>query len=110
MSGRILIVAAMLAGMFLPAVAQQAQNNQPQLPDGPGKDVVQSVCSTCHSLNRFIHTGYTPKGWQTVIAMMRNVGAPLTPDQVPVVTAYLTKNYPEPADTPKPVVMRARSR
>ena len=70
-----LVVIGLTAGA--PAYAQQAQNAQPQLPDGPGKDIVQSVCSTCHSLNRFIHTGYTPDGWKTVIAMMRNVGAAL---------------------------------
>lgn len=87
------------------AYAQQTGPQQPQLPDGPGKDIVQSVCAGCHSLNRFTHTGYTPDGWKTVIAMMRNVGAPLTPDQVPVVTAYLIKNFPEPKDTPKPVVI-----
>lgn len=106
MSGRILIaaMAALTAGLS-PVYAQQAQNNQPSLPAGPGQDIVQSVCSGCHSLNRFTHTGYTPDGWKTVIAMMRNVGAPLTQDQVPVVTAYLTKNFPVPKDTPKPVVI-----
>lgn len=87
------------------ALAQASPSQQPQLPDGPGKDIVQSICSGCHSLNRFIHTGYSPEDWTTVIAMMRNVGAPLTQDQVPVVTAYLTKNFPVPADAPKPVVI-----
>ena len=43
------------------ALAQASPSQQPQLPDGPGKDIVQSICSGCHSLNRFIHTGYSPK-------------------------------------------------
>jgi virginiamycin B lyase len=104
MSGRITVgvVAALLAAV-VPVDAQQAQPSSP-LPDGPGKDIVQQACSSCHSLDRFTHSGYSPEEWKTVIAMMKNVGAPLTPDQVPVVTAYLTKNFPE-KPTPKPVVI-----
>ena len=85
-------------------------SQQPQLPDGPGKDIVQQICSGCHSLGRFINSGYSPDEWKTVIAMMRNVGAPLTPEQVPVVTTYLTRNFPE-KPAPKPDERsRARSR
>src|SRR5579884_3592428 len=76
-----LLIIGFIALGALPAYAQQPQQQQPQLPDGPGKDIVQQICSGCHSLNRFTRTGYTPADWKTVIAMMRNVGAPLTPEQ-----------------------------
>jgi virginiamycin B lyase len=103
---RIWAAAWLFLASAAPAVFAQAPNpsQQPQLPDGPGKDIVQQICSGCHSLGRFINSGYSPDEWKTVIAMMRNVGAPLTPEQVPVVTTYLTRNFPE-KPAPKPDVI-----
>jgi virginiamycin B lyase len=100
---RLVAFACALAVLAAAPVAAQ-DRPQPTLPDGPGKDIVQSTCSACHSLARFTNSGYTPEDWKTVISMMINVGAPLTPEQIPVVTAYLTKNYPE-KPAPRPVLV-----
>ncbi|HXE27501.1 MAG TPA: hypothetical protein VN656_03255 [Stellaceae bacterium] len=108
MAGRIWVATWLfLANLFFASWALFASaqaptpQQQPQLPDGPGKDIVQQSCAGCHSLGRFTNSGYSPEEWKTVIAMMRNVGAPLSPDQVPVVTAYLAKNFPaKPAPQP----------
>ena len=40
----------------LPAHAQQKPFN---LPDGPGKEIVQAYCAGCHPLDRLGATGYT---------------------------------------------------
>jgi virginiamycin B lyase len=103
MAGRIRVAACLFLLASAPFAFAQSPNpgQPPQLPDGPGKDIVQQVCAGCHALGRFTNSGYSPEDWKTVIAMMRNVGAPLMPDQVPVVTAYLTKNFPaKPAPQP----------
>ena len=73
---------------------------QNQLPDGQGKEIVARACVACHSLNQVTNSGHTADDWRTVMSMMVNVGAPLSSDEVPVVTAYLTKNFPE---KPKPM-------
>jgi virginiamycin B lyase len=83
-----LVSAAALACLVLPARAQE------DFPDGPGKDVVVGVCGGCHDTNR-LRAGYTPDGWRTVTAMMRNFGALVPDGQWPVVTDYLIKNFPE---------------
>jgi virginiamycin B lyase len=85
------VFAVATLGTALPANAQQAPQG---FPDGPGKETVLSVCSGCHEVNR-VRAGYTPDGWRTVIQMMKNVGAPVPPDQWDTVTAYLIKNFPE---------------
>ncbi len=72
-----------------------------QLPDGTGKDIVQTSCSLCHSLRNVVNSGHTPDEWRTTMAMMLNVGAPVPKDKVGVVTDYLIKNFPErPAPAP----------
>jgi len=103
---RIYVASWLFLASSVPLALAQAPNPgpQPQLPDGPGKDIVQQACSGCHALGRFTNSGYSPEEWKTVMAMMRNVGAPLTPDQVPIVTDYLIKNFPE-KPAPKPDVI-----
>jgi virginiamycin B lyase len=87
-----LLVVAVLS-CALPVWSQSA------LPDGDGKQTVQTVCLQCHEINQVTRGGYTPEGWDNVIHMMLNLGAPIPQDQVAVVTQYLAKNFPE---QPKP--------
>jgi virginiamycin B lyase len=84
-----LLAAALCA--ITPAMAQQAG---PNFPDGPGKSEVLGICGGCHDLNR-LTAGYTPEGWQTVIRMMQNFGAPIPPDQAAIITDYVIKSFPE---------------
>jgi virginiamycin B lyase len=93
----------MLAGpAFARPQAQEGRQNEPQLPDGPGKDVVESACSVCHSLGNITNSGgHTPQDWKNVLAMMLNVGAAVPDDKVQEVSDYLIKNFPEqPAPAP----------
>lgn len=87
------LIASALLSAVLPA------HGQSDLPDGTGKEIVQTACAVCHELGRTFRAGYTPEAWRNVIAMMMNVGAPVQPDQVTMVTDYLAKNFPE---RPKP--------
>lgn len=42
-----------------------------QLPDGPGKDLVEGVCTTCHQANQILGSaGYTREGWQELTGTM----------------------------------------
>src|SRR5262245_42746106 len=59
--------------------------SQSALPDGDGKDIVQTACVQCHELNTVTRAGYTQQGWENSIHMMINVGAALPQDQIAVV-------------------------
>src|SRR5512133_217094 len=62
------------------------------LPDGPGKEHVQSFCANCHSLNMILNSGgYTKDGWRALTSTM----VALPPDVSDAVTTYLAKNFPE---------------
>ena len=89
MRARLPILTAALLSVGLPAWGQGFT-----LPDGPEKERVANTCSACHPINR-LGAGYTPEGWRTVERMMRNMEAPVPPDEWPAVTAYLTKAFPE---------------
>ena len=78
-----------------PAVAQRAP-----LPPGPGKDVVEGGCATCHSLSyipmnsRFM----TPEVWKAEVTKMRTAfGAPIDDEAADAIIAYLVTNFGAPA-------------
>ena len=66
-----------------------------QLPDGDGKEIVQTACAACHSLGNITNSGHSPEEWKTTVAMMLNAGANVPADKVEVVTNYLIRNFPE---------------
>ena len=88
------------------AFAQTAPvQHQEVWPEGPGKDVVSTVCTSCHEGRRFTAgSGYTAEGWQTVLDMMKNIGAAVPADRHDDVKQYLIANWPE-KPKPKAVVI-----
>ena len=84
-----------------------------RLPDGPGKSIVEERCTRCHGLENIQRSGYSAEGWKNTIAMMRNVGAQLSPSEADGVISYLAKNFPPrasqaPAILPGPVQVKFR--
>ncbi len=85
------------------------------LPDGKGKDVVVSACSSCHSLDRIAALRLSEEGWRNTLRQMIENGASLNPDDINPIIAYLVANFgapaagniaavAPPASTPEPVV------
>jgi virginiamycin B lyase len=72
-----------------------AQQKPVKLPDGPGKESVETHCSGCHGLARVANSGYPQAYWHTAVRMMMNFGVPIPDDQVIPMIDYLAKNFPE---------------
>jgi hypothetical protein len=66
---------------------------QDTLPDGEGRDIVEDVCSQCHSLLNITDSKRTPAQWQHVVSQMINQGAPLEEYEIDTVVSYLSKNF-----------------
>jgi hypothetical protein len=70
-----------------PVIAQDA------LPDGEGRDIVEDVCSQCHSLLNITDSKRTAAQWQYVVSQMIAQGAPLEDYEIDTVVSYLSKNF-----------------
>ena len=71
------------------------------LPDGAGKDAVQTQCTKCHALGLIANSGgFTKQDWDQLIGTMVS----LPPAQKSEIAEYLAKNFPE-QPRPKPVVL-----
>jgi virginiamycin B lyase len=103
---RISLLSVMALGGFdaLPCHAQQSQTAY-VLPDGNGKETVQTLCTGCHDLRRIVNSNYSPAEWQNVINMMQAAGAPLTQDQSKLVTDYLVASFPQKQPRPSAVTV-----
>lgn len=84
-----------LCGLLLLAAGGSAWA---QLPDGPGKEVLQQVCGHCH--DAAVVAGYHlgKDGWTDTISKMIDQGAEGTDAQFNAILTYLVKNFgPETA-------------
>ncbi len=63
------------------------------LPEGPGKDVTEKMCSACHGLQNVIKARMTKDGWTAMVDDMVARGAEGTDDEIEKVTNYLAANF-----------------
>jgi virginiamycin B lyase len=91
-------VAAVLAGGLAPAVAQGQG-----LPEGAGKEVVEAVCTGCHSTSQITRSsGYTQTGWQALTGTMIDLSG--DPAQRDAIMGYLAAHFP-PNDARAPTLV-----
>ena len=67
-----------------------------RLKEGVGRDVVQGNCSVCHSADYIqMNSPFMKRAaWEaSVNKMIKVMGAPIRPEDVPIIVEYLTKNY-----------------
>jgi uncharacterized protein DUF1259 len=81
------------------SVSVQAQ----AFPDGPGKELLEKECSTCHAPDMVRTFGRSAEEWHDVVISMIDQGAKLSDEQVPVLVDYLTKNWPLKSASAPPV-------
>jgi cytochrome c oxidase cbb3-type subunit III len=65
-----------------------------QLPDGPGRDVVQKACSTCHPVTMVVGRHLSREEWNAEVAKMVQQGAKMSDAEYTQVVDYLAKMFP----------------
>ena len=85
----------MKAFLFIPVVVAWAHvaYAQDTLPDGPGKEQVLRVCSTCHEAAKATSVKLTRDGWIETIDRMKAFGAGGSDDEFAAVLEYLATNF-----------------
>jgi len=83
---------AMLASIFASVSlwAEQAPNEPPA---GPGLDLIQRSCISCHDIYMITTKRKTPQQWAEVMDLMAARGAEVTPDEMQIIEEYLSQNF-----------------
>jgi cytochrome c5 len=63
------------------------------LPDGSGKQLVETRCGLCHDLERIATVKRKRQDWTPIVANMVAWGAPVTADEAKTITDYLATNF-----------------
>ena len=75
-----------------PALAS-AQGKPAGLPDGPGKDRVEQICTACHQTREILNSsGYTREGWKELASTMIDLSG--SPEAQEAITQYLATHFP----------------
>jgi competence protein ComEA len=84
------VALALLAGGVL--VKRSAGQGKP-MPEGPGKEETQKICSQCHELEQALSARYDRAGWQRTLDKKIAIGAKGTEKEFRAVLEYLVKNF-----------------
>ena len=90
---RIFPIAALLAALTLGAQGRSPQDEKKDLPEGKEKEIVATVCTECHSLERITTSRRTLQEWSVVVKNMVSNGAALKDEEAEMVVQYLAKNF-----------------
>jgi mono/diheme cytochrome c family protein len=82
-----------LATNFGPGVNVPPPMVQVSLPDGPGKDLVETRCALCHGLDRVASAKRAPAEWDAIMRRMIFLGAPVSGDEAKTITSYLDDRF-----------------
>jgi mono/diheme cytochrome c family protein len=87
---RHLAAPAFLAALFVYAAPVAAQS----FPDGPGKDILEKKCSTCHAPEQVTSFGRSAEEWHEVVVNMIDLGAEVNEEETKILVEYLATNWP----------------
>lgn len=65
----------------------------PQLPEGDGKKILQTACTACHGIDGVVRLKLDKAGWEGLISSMVSNGAQVDTKDLPVLVDYLVKNF-----------------
>ncbi len=71
-----------------------------QMPEGPGREATEKLCSGCHELERAVSLRQDRDGWKATLNRMVSFGASGTEAEFAAVVDYLAANYPAAALPP----------
>jgi len=71
-----------------------------QLLEGPGMTQTDTLCKTCHEIERSISLRQDKDGWNTTITKMVGFGMKAAEADLAIIADYLAKNYPADAIPP----------
>jgi virginiamycin B lyase len=66
---------------------------KPELPEGPGKELVQKACEMCHDSRELYRVNFDRQDWDAAVHTMVGGGAPLNTEEIKVVVDYLANNF-----------------
>jgi cytochrome c5 len=78
---------------FAVATMAFAAVQDPPLPEGEGKKILQNACTGCHGIDGVVKLKLDKAGWEGLVSSMVSNGAQVDTKDFPVLIDYLVKNF-----------------
>jgi virginiamycin B lyase len=89
---RLTVTTSLVAAFFFMIAPLAAEGQAAELPEGEGKELVQSLCTSCHKMNRMNRSsGYSREGWRELIQTMVDLSANPAGETI---SEYLAVHFP----------------
>ena len=79
--------------LIVAGAAVSAQQAPGDPPPGEGLDLIQRSCVSCHDIYMITTKRKTPQEWSTIVGLMADRGADVTPEEMQIIADYLSKNF-----------------
>jgi cytochrome c len=89
-----------LAVVALAAISSGIVVAQDTLAPGPGAELTQAKCGLCHEIAHVTRVRQSRPEWEETMRVMVQRGAPMTPDEINIITDYLSTYYNRDAPPP----------
>ena len=63
------------------------------LPEGPGKELLEDNCAECHGLQKIVDKAWTKEKWRAVVKDMVSRGATMKPEEIDTLVDYLATYF-----------------
>jgi hypothetical protein len=87
-------VAGLAIGSATLAVITPLRAQFPTLPEGPGRDLVEVTCGSCHDIEMVAINGRSEERWRLTIDEMVGYGLRLSPSDRALILRYLATYLP----------------
>ncbi len=84
-----LLGGALALGVLIGWAAERSAAQSNPLPPGKNLEVVSGRCIICHSLEMVAQQRQDRAGWETILDRMISYGAPIPPEDKPMILEYL---------------------
>lgn len=100
---RLITLAAAIASLLSAAPALVQTQAAAKLPPGPGLELVNSYCISCHPVSMITTQRKKAADWASTVQKMADRGTAASPEELDVIIDYLAKALPleTPAATTK---------
>jgi competence protein ComEA len=86
----------LLVSLCLLGVAAGSVAAAQSFPEGPGKEVFVTICSSCHDPTHVIGKQLSRDEWKAKVTEMLQEETDVTDAEKDAIVAYLAKNFPKP--------------
>jgi len=84
----------LVAGLLISPATTQSPTPDEELPDGEGKKILQTRCSSCHEISEVtkFRGYYDRKQWRDIVVTMVEYGAELDQPEIETLADYLARH------------------